>query len=297
MSGSVVSIQALSGGGGATGSGFVVGADGTIVTNDHVVEGANQVQVVFDDSGRGIDAEVVGTDPSTDLAVLRVDPDDAPALEPLTFADSDNVTVGDNAVAIGFPLGLDRTATAGIISGLERTIKSPNGFTIDRVIQTDAPINPGNSGGPLFDDRGRVIGVNAQIATAGSQGNVGIGFAIPSNIVQEVVPRLQQGKEIKRAYLGVSTGATPNGSPGAVIGEVTQGGPADRAGLRAGDPLTGAGGDVILEVDGQPVAEPDDLSALITEKAPGDDATITYERDGERQTTSVTLDERPQQLP
>jgi putative serine protease PepD len=297
VSGSVVSIQAESSSSGATGSGFVVGADGTIVTNDHVVEGAGRVQVVFDDSGQGIDAEVVGTDPSTDLAVLRVDPDDAPPLEPLTFADSDNVTVGDNAIAIGFPLGLDRTATAGIVSGLGRAIKSPNGFTIDNVIQTDAPINPGNSGGPLFDDRGRVIGVNAQIATAGSQGNVGIGFAIPSNTVQDVVPRLQRGKEIKRAYLGVSTGTPLNGSPGAQIGEVTAGGPADRAGLRAGDPLTGAGGDVIVEVDGQEVTEPGELGELIAEKAPGDEATITFLRDGERQTTSVRLDERPQQLP
>jgi putative serine protease PepD len=299
VSDSVVSIIADGGtsGGGATGSGFVISDDGTVVTNDHVVEGASQVEVRFDDSAQGVAAEVVGTDPSSDLAVLRVDPDDAPPLEPLTLADSDNVRVGDFAIAIGFPLGLDRTATAGIVSGLGRTIRAPNDFTIDNVIQTDAPINPGNSGGPLFDDRGRVIGVNAQIATAGSQGNVGIGFAIPSNTVRDIVPRLQRGQTIRRAYLGVSTGLPANGRSGAQIGEVKEGGPADRAGLQAGSALTGVGGDIIVAVDGEPVEEPDDLSALISARKPGDRATITYIRDGERQTTQVTLDERPQQLP
>ena len=283
--------------GGASGSGFVISDDGTVVTNDHVVEGTDRVEVRFDDSSQGVDAEVVGTDPSSDLAVLRVDPADAPPLKPLTLADSDNVRVGDNAVAIGFPLGLDRTATAGIVSGLGRTIQAPNNFTIDNVIQTDAPINPGNSGGPLFDDRGRVIGVNAQIATAGSQGNVGIGFAIPSNTVRDIVPRLQRGQSIRRAYLGVSTGVPTNGRAGAEIGEVTPGGPADRAGLQAGSALTGTGGDVIVAVDGKLVDEPDDLSSLISAREPGDRVIITYLRDGERQTTSVTLDERPQQLP
>jgi len=300
VSPSVVSIQAATSGGGAsgaTGSGFVIGADGTIVTNDHVVEGAGQVQVRFDDSSQGVDAEVVGTDPSSDLAVLRVDPDDAPPLAPLTLADSDGVRVGDNAVAIGFPLGLDRTATAGIVSGLGRTIEAPNGFTIDNVVQTDAPINPGNSGGPLFDDRGRVIGVNAQIATAGSQGNVGIGFAIPSNTVQDVIPRLQRGQTVKRAYLGVSTGPALNGTAGAEVAKVTEGGPADRAGLRAGSSLTGTNGDVIVAVDGEIVDAPDDLSALISAREPGDSATVTYLREGRRETTSVTLDERPQRLP
>ena len=300
VSDSVVSIVADGGssrGSGATGSGFVISADGTVVTNDHVVENAGQVEVRFDDSSQGVDAEVVGTDPSSDLAVLRVDPDDAPPLEPLTLADSDNVRVGDNAIAIGFPLGLDRTATSGIVSGLGRTIQAPNNFTIDNVIQTDAPINPGNSGGPLFDDRGRVIGVNAQIATAGSQGNVGIGFAIPSNTVREIVPRLQRGQQIRRAYLGVSTGPTLNGRAGAEIGDVTAGGPADRAGLRAGSRLLGERGDVIVAVDGEPVTDPDDLSRLIGERKPGDRATITYEREGRRLTTQVTLDERPQQLP
>jgi len=290
---SVVSIQARQGSGGATGSGFVVSADGTIVTNDHVVENASQVQVRFDDHSQPVPAEVAGTDPSSDLAVLTVDPGRAPALKPLTLADSDNVRVGDDAIAIGFPLGLDRTATSGIVSGLRRTIRAPNNFSIDNVIQTDAPINPGNSGGPLLDDRGRVIGVNSQIATAGSQGNVGIGFAVPSNTVRDIVPRLERGQKIRRAYLGVSTAPTQGAVPGAQIGAITPGGPAEKAGLRAGSSLTGAGGDIIISIDGKPVREPDDLSAIIGALKPGDSATVEYVRDGKRETTQVTLDERP----
>jgi putative serine protease PepD len=223
-----------------------------------------------------------------------VDPSKAPAaLKPLTLADSKNVTVGDNAIAIGFPLGLDRTATAGIISGLGRTIQAPNNFTIDNVLQTDAPINPGNSGGPLLDDRGRVIGINSQIATAGSQGNVGIGFAVPSNTIREVVPRLQKGQSIKRAYLGVSTAETSNGTAGALVGTITPGGPADKAGLRAADSVTGSGGDVIVAINGKVVADPDGLSSIIGDLSPGDKATVSYLRNGRKQTTQVTLAERP----
>ena len=296
VSGSVVSIQVRSGGGGATGSGFVISGGGTIVTNDHVVEDANAVQVRFDDSSRAVTARVVGTDPSTDLAVLEVDPSDAPPLKPLTLADSKNVRVGDNAIAIGFPLGLDRTATAGIVSGLGRTIKAPNNFSIDNVIQTDAPINPGNSGGPLLDDRGRVIGVNSQIATAGSQGNVGIGFAVPSNTVREVVPRLQKGQRIRRAWLGVSTSASTTGTPGAEVGEVTPGGPASRAGLLPGSPLTGTGGDVIVAVDGKRVTDPDDLSRLIGRLKPGEKVDVEYLRGGQRRSVEVTLEDRPQSI-
>ncbi len=272
-------------------------ASGTIVTNDHVVEDANQVEVRFDDHTQPVSAKVLGTDPSSDLAVLSVDASKVPPKsKPLTLADSSTVEVGDNAVAIGFPLGLDRTATAGIISGLKRTIQAPNNFTIDNVLQTDAPINPGNSGGPLFDDRGRVIGVNAQIATAGSNGSVGIGFAIPSDTVREVVPRLQKGQTIKRAYLGVSTSGTSNGTVGALVGQVTPGGPADRAGLRAADSLTGSGGDVIVAINGKVVADPDGLSSIIGDLKPGDKATLTYMRNGRRETTQVTLDERPAQV-
>jgi putative serine protease PepD len=295
VSAGVVSIKVTTASGGGSGSGFVVSGDGTIVTNDHVVEDAKTVRVTFDDKGESYNARVVGTDPSSDVAVIHVDPSKA-TLRPLTFADSSKVAVGDNAVAIGYPLGLDRTATAGIVSGLGRTIQAPNGFTIDNVIQTDAPINPGNSGGPLLDDRGRVIGINSQIATAGSQGSVGIGFAVPSNTVRKVVPRLERGQTIKRAYLGVSTSETPNGQ-GARVGSVTPNGPAEKAGLRAGSTVTGKGGDTILSVDGKPVTGPDDLSSQIAAKQPGDVVKLIVERGGQRQSMSVTLGDRPQNAP
>jgi putative serine protease PepD len=291
----VVSIQVRTGSSGASGSGFVVDGNGTIVTNDHVVEDATSVRVRFDDKGQPIPAKVVGTDPSSDLAVLHVDPSKAD-LHPLTLADSRNVTVGDNAIAIGYPLGLDRTATAGIISGLGRTIQAPNGFTIDNVIQTDAPINPGNSGGPLLDDRGRVIGVNSQIATAGSQGSVGIGFAVPSNTVRDVIPRLERGQTIRRAYLGVSTSEAPGGR-GARVGSVTPGGPGEKAGLRPGNVLTGAGGDTILSVDGKEITGPDDLSSTIARRKPGDVVRLDVQRDGRVQPLDVTLGDRPANAP
>jgi putative serine protease PepD len=295
VSSGVVSIKVTTGQGGASGSGFVVDGNGTIVTNDHVVENASSVKVIFDDKGRPIDARVVGADPSSDVAVLHVDPAKA-SLHPLTFADSSNVRVGDNAIAIGYPLGLDRTATAGIISGLGRTIQAPNGFTIDNVIQTDAPINPGNSGGPLLDDRGRVIGINSQIATAGSSGSVGIGFAVPANTVRKVVPRLERGQRIRRAYLGVSTSQTPSGT-GARVGTVTPGGPAQKAGLRSGSVLTGAGADVILSVDGRAITGPDDLSSRIAGHQPGDVVQIQIQRNGRTQTVDVTLGDRPANAP
>jgi V8-like Glu-specific endopeptidase len=172
----VVSVHVSSGSGTASGTGFVFDRDGTIVTNAHVVGDAQEAQVRFDDDAP-VQATVVGTDPSSDLAVLHVDPAQAGTLHPLTLAESDNVRVGDTAIAVGYPFGLDRTATAGIVSGLGRRIQAPNGVSIEEVIQTDAPINPGNSGGPLLDARGRVIGVNSQIATAsGGGGNVGVGL-------------------------------------------------------------------------------------------------------------------------
>ena len=279
----VVSVQV----GPASGTGFVVRSDGTIVTNAHVVSNSDTAQVRFGDTGREVQGEVLGTDPSSDLAVLRVDPGSAGALRPLPLADSDRVRVGDAVVAIGHPFGLDRTATAGIVSGLGREIQAPNGFQIDEVIQTDAPINPGNSGGPLLDARGRVVGVNSQIATgSGGNGNVGIGFAVPSNRVREVLPALSRGETIKRPYLGVSTGPDPQG---AEIGEVTPGGPAADAGLRTGDVITG--------VDGRPVSEPSDVSEAIDGLQPGDTVQVEVSRDGERRTISVELAERPRTAP
>jgi len=291
----VVSIVVRESGGGASGSGFVISGDGTIVTNDHVVENATSVRVRFNDGEEAVPAKVIGTDPSSDIAVLKVSPRVAD-LKPLTLANSNNVAVGDNAIAIGYPLGLDRTATAGIISGLGRTIQAPNGFQIDNVIQTDAPINPGNSGGPLLDDRGRVIGVNSQIATAGSQGNVGIGFAVPSNTVRQVVPKLQRGQKVRRAYLGVST-TEASGGRGAQVANVTAGGPAERIGLRAGSSITGAGGDIITSVDGKKVTGPDDLSTIVGNKEPGDRVRLGILRNGRERSIEVTLDDRPATAP
>jgi putative serine protease PepD len=282
----VVSVQARTAGGTASGTGFVVGRDGTIVTNAHVVSGADAAQVRFGDRGRRIEARVLGRDVSSDLAVLRVDPNEASGLRALPLADSDDVEVGDAVVAIGHPFGLDRTATAGIVSGVGREIQAPNGFQIDEVIQTDAPINPGNSGGPLLDSRGRVVGVNSQIASAGSRGNVGIGFAVPSNTVRDVLPKLRGGQAIVRPYLGVTTSPAPGS--GARVEQVAPGGPADDAGLRAG-----TDGDVIVEVDGRAVRGPDDVSAAIAGKGPGDKVRVEVRRDGGRESLEVTLGRRP----
>jgi putative serine protease PepD len=275
----VVSVQA----GPASGSGFVVRDDGTIVTNAHVVSTAETARVSFGDSGRTVDAEVLGTDVSSDLAVLRVDPGSVDRLRPLPLADSDKVRVGDAVVAIGNPFGLDRTATAGIVSAVGREIRAPDGFQIDHVIQTDAPINPGNSGGPLLDARGRVVGVNTQIATGGGgRGNVGIGFAVPSNTVRNVLPELTRGERIERPFLGVTSAPHP---AGAEIQGVTPGSPAEAAGLRAGD--------VITRVDGATVRDPDDLSQAVSGHQPGDEVQIEVNRDGDERSFDVELGTRP----
>ncbi len=275
----VVAVQV----GGGSGTGFVIDRRGTIVTNAHVVGESSRASVRFGDSGATVDAEVLGSDPSTDLAVLRVDPSRVGTLHPLSLADSDDVRVGDEVVAIGHPFGLDRTATAGIVSGLGREIQSPNGFSIDEVIQTDAAINPGNSGGPLVDGRGRVVGVNSQIATNGAGGgNVGVGFAVPANTVREVVPQLADGQTIERPYLGLTTAA---GSGGVEVQDVTPGGPAQRAGLRAGD--------VVVSVDGREVSEPGDVTDALEGNEPGDSVEIEVERDGGRERLDVTLGTRP----
>jgi putative serine protease PepD len=276
----VVSVQS----GPASGTGFVVNRDGTLITNAHVVGGADTAQVSFGDSGRMIDAEVLGTDVSSDLAVLRVDPGSVDQLRPLTLANSDRVRVGDAVVAVGNPFGLDRTATAGIVSAVGREIRAPDGFQIDHVIQTDAPINPGNSGGPLLDARGRVIGVNTQIATGGtSSGNVGIGFAVPSNTVRQVLPQLVRGERIERPFLGVTSSPHPLG--GAEIQGVTPGGPAAGAGLHAGD--------VITRVNGAPISDPDDLSQIVSGLEPGDEVEVEVRRDGEERSFDVELGTRP----
>jgi putative serine protease PepD len=282
----VVSVQRDAG----AGSGFVIDDDGTIVTNAHVVGDARDVTVSFGDHGKRVDARVTGRDPSSDLAVLRIDPDDVGRrLTALPLADSDRVKVGQVAVAIGNPFRLPLTATAGIVSAIGRQIDAPNGFSIPDAIQTDAAINPGNSGGPLLDELGRVVGVNSQIETGGaSRGNVGIGFAVPSNTVRDVVRDLADDGRVSRPYLGVSTAERASG-PGATVRTVVPGGPADKAGLRAGD--------VILRVGGQAIEDPGDVAEAIFDRRAGDRVAVTIERDGEQRTVQVTLARQPQRAP
>jgi S1-C subfamily serine protease len=290
---SVVFVQANSGrgqlpfpGGGraASGSGFVVDSQGHIVTNDHVVEGADQFRVRFGEDGEPIDAKLLGKDPSSDLAVLEVDPSKVQGgVRPLDLGSSSDLSPGDPAIAIGSPFGLEGTVTSGIVSALGRTIQAPNGFSISNAVQTDAAINPGNSGGPLLDGQGRVIGVNSQIASE-SGSNSGVGFAVPVDEVKQVVPALIKGQEIKRAFLGVSSSIAPDG--GATVQDVVSGGPAERAGVRAGDR--------VVEADGRPVREPDDLSAVVNGHRAGDEISVVVERNGERRTLNVTLGDQPE---
>jgi putative serine protease PepD len=286
---SVVWIKSEEGNATASGTGFVIDSNGTIVTNSHVVAGSQNVSVRFEKSGKTVPAEVLGTDLSTDLAVLRVDGQHTQKLKPLALADSGRVQVGDLAVAIGYPLGLDQTVTQGIVSAVDGSpIKSPNGFSIDKVIQTDAPINPGNSGGPLLDAAGRVIGINSQIATAAAGGgNVGIGFAVPSNTVRSVVPRLRAGGSIKRPYLGVSTSPSTVGQ-GAQVADLVPGAPADVGGVRIGD--------TISRVAGQEIQAPEDISAAIENRRPGDQVEIEVKRAGATQRLQVKLGTRPENV-
>jgi S1-C subfamily serine protease len=277
----------------ATGSGFVLDDEGYILTNEHVVDGASSVEVSFQEED-GVEAELVGADASSDLALLKVDPEEAD-LTPIALGDSDQVRVGDAVVAIGNPFGLERTVTTGIVSALQRQISSPNGFSIDQVIQTDAAINPGNSGGPLLDAEGRVIGINSQIATDGSRANSGVGFAVPVNEAKRVIPELKRDGRVERAYLGVSTSEVTDAvvrrqgrstDDGALVAQVVAGGPAAEAGLRAGD--------VIVRVDGRAVAEPADVARIIAAKRPGDSVKIEYLRAGERESADVELGTRPE---
>ena len=291
----------------AQGSGFVIDSDGHIVTNDHVVEKADSVSVRFW-NGNTYDASVVGTDPSTDLAVIKVD---APSsiLHPVSIGDSSNVQVGDPVVAIGSPFGLEETVTSGIVSALHRQIQALNQFTINDTIQTDAAINHGNSGGPLFNAAGQVIGVNSQIA--GDTGaNVGIGFSIPSDTVRSIAGTLISSGKVEHAYLGVSVQEIPASvahdlklTEGVEITQVKPGTPAQKAGLKG---ATGkqmvqgtqyaTGGDVITEIDGQKVKTAEDVQLAIDAHHPGDTIEITYWRNGETKTASVTLATRPAQI-
>ena len=286
------------------GSGFVFDADGHIVTNHHVVDGAQSVSVRFWD-GSTYDATVVGTDPSTDLAVIKVD---APAdvLLPLALGDSNSLSVGESVVAIGSPFGLEGTLTSGIVSALNREMTSPNNFTISNSIQTDAAINHGNSGGPLLNAAGEVVGVNTQIKSD-SGGSDGIGFAIPSATVSSIVPQIISSGAVEHAYLGVGVAslsesvASELGVPaGAMVTEVRQGTPAAKAGLRAasGSEMVNGqsyptGGDVITAVDGTAITDGASLQSAIDAKRPGDSVSITYTRDGTSTTVQVSLGTRP----
>src|SRR5829696_6611063 len=289
----------------ASGSGFLIDDDGHILTNAHVVEGAKTVTVQLGD-GAEQDAQVVGSDPSSDIALLKVD--DTEGADPLPLGDSSKVQVGDPVVAIGNPFGLDRTVTSGIVSALQRQIQAPNGFSISDVIQTDAAINPGNSGGPLIDGDGKVIGINSQIESQ-SGGNVGVGFAVPIKTAADVVSQLANGGEVHRAYLGISGGdITPEIAhalnlpveQGVLVERVLSNGPADDAGIKgptgeatiAGQTFP-VGGDIITKLDGKEVTGMEDVVSVVNEHKPGDEITLTVWSDDQQKDVTVKLGDRP----
>jgi S1-C subfamily serine protease len=296
-----------------TGSGFVYDEQGHILTNYHVVENAQSVSVTLA-SGETYTATIVGSDPSTDLAVLQIDAKDPPG--PLPLGDSDRLRVGQFVVALGNPFGLERTLTVGVVSSLGRIIQSPDGRFIGEAIQTDAAINPGNSGGPLLDLDGRVIGVNAQIVSP-SQASAGIGFAIPCNAVSRVVPQLISKGHYPHPWLGVNllgltpewtqafeqAGVTLGAESGLLVVEVVRGGPVQTAGIRAGDRMVyignariPVGGDIVTAIDGRALSTVQDLTIYLDEERQvGDRVELTIVRGGQEMTVAVTLAERPQQ--
>jgi 2-alkenal reductase len=302
------------------GSGFVIDSDGHIITNQHVIEGAGEIEVDFP-SGHRAWAEIVGTDPDSDLALLKVEvPPEQ--LHPLPLGNSDAVQVGDRVVAIGNPFGLSGTMTVGVVSAVGRTLGSersaPTGgvFSAGAIIQTDAAINPGNSGGPLLNTHGEVIGVNRAIRTesftvSGNPANSGVGFAVPVNIVRQVVPALIEKGAYDYPYLGISSlpdnmlnlkvvenlGLTPD-ARGAYVTCVTEGGPAEEAGVRGsgecGEPSLVPGGDLIIAIDEERVESFDDLlEYLITQTRPGQEVLLTVLREGEEVEIPLTIGARP----
>lgn len=293
----------------ALGSGFVIDTAGRIVTNFHVVQGAEQIEVSFSNRD-SVHARVVGTDPSTDLALLKVNVD-ARALRPLDLGNSDRVRVGDSVVAIGNPLGLERSVTAGIISALHRPLTAPNEFTIDDVIQTDASINSGNSGGPLIAANGSVIGVNTAIATGntGARGNIGIGFAVPMNTVRNVVSQLIEKGRVEHPFIGVGAQEVDQeiaqlfnlpAERGLLVVRVYESSGAAGAEMQAGTRevvIDGEsyllGGDFIVEIDGKPVSQAEDLRKAIMGKKVGDQITIEAYRGDEKRSFDVKLGRQP----
>jgi 2-alkenal reductase len=293
----------------ASGSGFVLDKDGHILTNNHVVDGASQIEVTFID-GTTVRAQVVGRDPFSDLAVIKVDVNSS-LLQPVELGDSSTLVVGQNVFAIGNPFGQEWTMTSGIVSGLGRTIASgATDYSIPEAIQTDAAINPGNSGGPLLDSRGRVIGVNTQIESQ-SGSSSGVGFAVPVNIIKQVAPALIQDGQYSYSWLGIQGGTLtldlneamnlPANQRGALVIQATPNGPAAKAGIQGSQnqaTVNGrqmqVGGDVITAVDSHPVTGIDDvIDYLVNATHPGDKITLTVLRDGRQQDVQVTLGERP----
>ncbi len=299
------------------GTGFVVDKNGYILTNAHVVQdqgqNASNLTIVFNKGGsktQEVKGTLVGVDSGSDVAVIKVSPSGVD-LHPLPLGNSDSVPVGEPVVAIGNPLGYDFSITAGIVSATGRTLDAPNGLKIPNGIQTDAAINPGNSGGPLIDPTGKVIGINEQIATQ-SGGNEGLGFAVPINAAIKSMDQLKSGGTVKYAWLGVSGQTlTPelakilNMTPtqGALVEQVASGGPAAKAGVKAGSKTVTVqgqsftvGGDVIVKADGTQIASFDDLIAFLATKKPGDTVTLTVERGGKTLNINVTLAQRPANL-
>ena len=310
-------LESILGGGeqnGGVGSGFVIDRSGKIATNAHVVsqgegadlEEAREVYVEFADGNR-VEAEVVGTDPFADIALLRVEPDGL-SLKPLELGTDESVEIGEPVAAIGSPFGERSSLSVGIVSAKDRDIQSLTDFQISGAVQTDAAINPGNSGGPLVDLDGRVIGVNQQIRTQ-SGANEGVGYAVPIDLVKRSLDQLSEDGQVRYAYLGVSTQELypqlverfdlPVGE-GAWVQEVTDGGPAAEAGLEGGGRAVrfqasrvNPGGDIIVKVGDTPIRDPDDLSAAINRLLPGDEVEIEVRRGEDTRTVTVELGERP----
>ena len=268
----------------ATGTGFVIDSSGNIVTAAHVVDGASSITVTFDD-GTTRHATLVSKDDATDVALLKVDASGL-TLHPLELGSSSSLAVGDAVAAIGDPFGYQRSISTGIVSGLDRTVDAPNGFTVAHAIQTDAALNPGNSGGPLLDPSGKVVGIVDQIATnGGSDQSAGVGFAVPIDLVKAELSKLKSGATVAHAYLGVATSGTSTSTPGATLAQVTRGGPAAAAGLRAGD--------VVTRIGRAKIQNANDLVAAIAAHNPGDKVAITVSRGSETIQLTATLGTQP----
>jgi putative serine protease PepD len=270
----------------ATGTGFVVDGQGHIVTAAHVVDGASSITVKFAD-GTARKATVTGKDDATDVAVLKVDASGL-TLHPLKLASSASLDVGQSVAAIGDPFGYARSISTGIVSGVDRTISAPNGFTVAHAVQTDAALNPGNSGGPLLNAKGEVVGIVDQIATDGNaEQSSGVGFAVPIDLVKSQLPTLAAGQKVRHAYIGVATSDAPNQTGGAAIGQVTHGGPAAAAGIQPGDVMTKLGD--------ASISNSSDLVAAIADHKPGDKVQVTIRRGSSTIQRTVTLGTQPAQ--